>query len=101
MAQMLRLLISWHACTYPLFSSEASRFRPNLPSRQALFNRLMKSKAIEKVIEDEAKSKSVPIEKVRKEAHAIMDEIAANFSYSLIKNGERYSAGCGIVFTKA
>lgn len=62
---------------------------PNLPSRQALFNRLMKSKAIEKVIEDEAKSKGVPIEKVRKEAHAIMDEIAANFSYSLIKNGER------------
>lgn len=62
---------------------------PNLPSRQALFNRLMKSKAIEKVIMDEANSKDVPIEKVRKEAHAIMDEIAANFSYSLIKNGER------------
>ncbi|OAJ94316.1 glycerol-3-phosphate 1-O-acyltransferase [Vibrio bivalvicida] len=62
---------------------------PNLPSRQALFNRLMKSKAIEKVIMDEANSKDIPIEKVRKEAHAIMDEIAADFSYSLIKNGER------------
>ena len=62
---------------------------PNLPNRQALFNRLMKSKAIEKAIEDEAKSKNISIEKARKEAHAIMDEIAADFSYSLIKNGER------------
>lgn len=62
---------------------------PNLPSRQALFDRLMKSKAIEKAIEDEAKSKNISIEKARKDAHAIMDEIAADFSYSLIKNGER------------
>ncbi len=59
---------------------------PNLPSRQALFNRLIESKAIEKVIEDEAKSKNIPIEKMRKEAHSIMDEIAADFSYSLVKN---------------
>lgn len=62
---------------------------PNLPSRQALFKRLMKSEAIEKAIRDEANSKDIPIEKARKEAHAIMDEIAADFSYSLIKNGER------------
>lgn len=62
---------------------------PNLPSRQALFKRLMKSQAIEKVIEDEAKAKNVSIEKMRKEAHAIMDEIAADFSYSLVKNGDR------------
>ncbi len=62
---------------------------PNLPSRQALFKRLMKSKAIEKAIEDEAKAKDISIEKARKEAQNIMDEIAADFSYSLIKNGER------------
>ncbi|WP_208640378.1 glycerol-3-phosphate 1-O-acyltransferase PlsB [Vibrio aquaticus] len=62
---------------------------PNLPSRQALFDRLMKSKAIEKAIQDEANAKNIPIEKARKEAQAIMDEIAADFSYSLIKNGER------------
>ncbi|KGY06832.1 glycerol-3-phosphate 1-O-acyltransferase PlsB [Vibrio sinaloensis] len=62
---------------------------PNLPSRQALFKRLMKSEAIEQAILDEANSKDIPIEKARKEAHAIMDEIAADFSYSLIKNGER------------
>lgn len=32
---------------------------PNLPSRQALFSRLMKSKAIEKAIEDEANEKGI------------------------------------------
>ncbi|UUM30738.1 glycerol-3-phosphate 1-O-acyltransferase PlsB [Vibrio japonicus] len=62
---------------------------PNLPSRQALFNRLMKSKAIEKAIEDESKAKNISIEKARKEAQDIMDEIAADFSYSLVKNGDR------------
>ncbi|MGY3571007.1 glycerol-3-phosphate 1-O-acyltransferase PlsB [Vibrio sp. SCSIO 43135] len=62
---------------------------PNLPNRQALFNRLIQSEVIEKAIEDEAKTKNISIEKARKEAHDIMDEIAADFSYSLIKNGER------------
>ncbi|WP_045420719.1 glycerol-3-phosphate 1-O-acyltransferase PlsB [Vibrio jasicida] len=62
---------------------------PNLPQRQVLFARLMKSPAIEKAIEDEAQSKDISIEKARKEAHNIMDEIAADFSYSLVKNGDR------------
>ncbi|USD65399.1 glycerol-3-phosphate 1-O-acyltransferase PlsB [Vibrio sp. SCSIO 43136] len=62
---------------------------PNLPNRQVLFNRLLKSEAIKKAIEDEASSKNISIEKAQKEAHAIMDEIAANFSYSLVKNGDR------------
>ncbi|MEZ9060009.1 glycerol-3-phosphate 1-O-acyltransferase PlsB [Vibrio pelagius] len=62
---------------------------PNLPSRQALFNRLLKSEAIKKAIEDEAKSKNISIEKASKEAQNIMDEIAADFSYSLIKRGEK------------
>ncbi|MFA0141647.1 glycerol-3-phosphate 1-O-acyltransferase PlsB [Vibrio kanaloae] len=62
---------------------------PNLPSRQALFNRLLKSEAIKKAIEDEAKLKNISVEKASKEAQDIMDEIAANFSYSLIKRGEK------------
>jgi len=62
---------------------------PNLPQRQVLFARLMKSPAIEKAIEDEAQSKNISIEKARKEAHEIMDEIAADFSYGLVKNGDR------------
>ncbi|MCF7484091.1 glycerol-3-phosphate 1-O-acyltransferase PlsB [Vibrio sp. J1-1] len=62
---------------------------PNLPQRQVLFARLMKSPAIELAIADEAKSKNISIEKARKEAHDIMDEIAANFSYGLVKRGDR------------
>lgn len=62
---------------------------PNLPSRQALFDRLLKSEAIKKAIEDEAEAKNISIEKASKEAQDIMDEIAANFSYSLIKRGEK------------
>ena len=62
---------------------------PNLPNRQALFNRLLKSQAIEKVILEEAKIRNVEVEEVRKEAMGIMEEIATNFSYSLIKNGNR------------
>lgn len=62
---------------------------PNLPQRQVLFARLMKSPAIEQAIEEEAKSKNISIEKARKEAHDIMDEIAADFSYGLVKKGDR------------
>ncbi|MGF1752945.1 glycerol-3-phosphate 1-O-acyltransferase PlsB [Vibrio makurazakiensis] len=62
---------------------------PSLPSRQALFDRLLKSEAIKKAIEDEASSKNISIEKANKEAQAIMDEIAADFSYSLIKRGSK------------
>ncbi|PSU49777.1 glycerol-3-phosphate 1-O-acyltransferase [Photobacterium frigidiphilum] len=63
---------------------------PRLPDRQALFKRLLASKAIEKVVREEAESRDVPVEKVRKEAIDMMEEIAANFSYSLIKNAERF-----------
>ncbi|UTV27848.1 glycerol-3-phosphate 1-O-acyltransferase PlsB [Photobacterium atrarenae] len=63
---------------------------PKLPDRHMLFKRLLASKAIEKVVTEEAQSRDVPIEKVRKEAIDMMEEIAANFSYSLIKRGDRF-----------
>ncbi|WP_315918937.1 glycerol-3-phosphate 1-O-acyltransferase PlsB [Vibrio fluvialis] len=62
---------------------------PNLPQRYQLFQRLMNSPAIEKAIEDEAASKNISLEKARKEAHDMLDEIAADFSYSLVKKGDR------------
>ncbi|HDM8040853.1 TPA: glycerol-3-phosphate 1-O-acyltransferase PlsB [Vibrio fluvialis] len=62
---------------------------PNLPQRYQLFQRLMNSPAIEKAIADEAASKNISLEKARKEAHDILDEIAADFSYSLVKKGDR------------
>ncbi|MGF1685225.1 glycerol-3-phosphate 1-O-acyltransferase PlsB [Photobacterium japonica] len=63
---------------------------PKLPDRQALFKRLLESKAIEKVVAEEAASRDVPIEKVRKEAIDMMEEIATDFSYSLIRHGQRF-----------
>ena len=62
---------------------------PNLPQRQVLFARLMQSPAIEQAIENEARSKDISLEKAHRMAHDIMDEIAADFSYGLVKNGDR------------
>lgn len=63
---------------------------PNLPDRERLFSRLLASQAIQKAIEDEASSKNTTIEKAYKEAHAMLDEIASDFSYSLVKKGDRF-----------
>ncbi|MBM7038660.1 glycerol-3-phosphate 1-O-acyltransferase PlsB [Vibrio ulleungensis] len=61
---------------------------PNLPNRDVLFDRLVKSEAIKKAIEHESKTKNISLEKAEHEAHKILDEIAANFSYGLIKKGD-------------
>ncbi len=61
---------------------------PDLPNRQLLFKRLLRSPVIEQAINEHAESNNVSIEKSRKEAHAIMDEIAADFSYNLVKSGK-------------
>ncbi|MGF1779583.1 glycerol-3-phosphate 1-O-acyltransferase PlsB [Vibrio nomapromontoriensis] len=61
---------------------------PNLPNRQVLFQRLLNSQVIEQAIQDHAQSNDIPVEKVRKEAQQIMDEIAADFSYRLVKIGD-------------
>ncbi|MBE1276064.1 glycerol-3-phosphate 1-O-acyltransferase PlsB [Enterovibrio baiacu] len=58
---------------------------PGLPNRQALFKRLLASKAIAKVVEEEAETRDVAVEKVRKEAIDMMEEIAADFSPSMIR----------------
>ncbi|OBT12947.1 glycerol-3-phosphate 1-O-acyltransferase [Vibrio sp. UCD-FRSSP16_10] len=60
---------------------------PSLPSRDVLFKRLIKSEAINKAIANEAAEKDISIEKAEQQAFKIMDEIAAKFSYSLIKQG--------------
>ncbi|MDR9827369.1 glycerol-3-phosphate 1-O-acyltransferase PlsB [Vibrio sp. FNV 38] len=62
---------------------------PKLPSRQVLVDRLVQSPTIQQAIEDEMVAKGITKEKAQKEAESIIDEIAADFSYSLIKNGER------------
>ncbi|MDI3415248.1 glycerol-3-phosphate 1-O-acyltransferase PlsB [Pantoea sp. V106_11] len=62
---------------------------PRLPARQDLFNRLLQSKAIEKAVEDEARSKKISHEKAQQNAIEIMEEIAANFSYEAIRVTDR------------
>ncbi|GAD90982.1 MULTISPECIES: glycerol-3-phosphate 1-O-acyltransferase PlsB [Vibrio] len=60
---------------------------PNLPNREVLFKRLIKSEAINKAIAEEAAEKNISVEKAEQQALKIIDEIAAKFSYSLIKQG--------------
>ncbi|MFB6325926.1 glycerol-3-phosphate 1-O-acyltransferase [Pantoea deleyi] len=62
---------------------------PRLPARQDLFNRLLQSKAIEKAVEDEARSKKISHEKAQQNAIEMMEEIAANFSYEAIRVTDR------------
>lgn len=62
---------------------------PRLPARQAMFDKLLSSKTIEKAIEDEAKQKKIPIDKAKKSAEAMLKEIAANFSYETARITDR------------
>ena len=62
---------------------------PRLPARQDLFNKLLQSKAIEKAVEDEARSKKISHEMAQKNAVAMMEEIAADFSYEAIRITDR------------
>lgn len=62
---------------------------PRLPARQDLFNKLLQSKAIEKAVEEEARSKKVSHEKAQQNAVEMMEEIAADFSYEAIRITDR------------
>ncbi|MEM8082046.1 hypothetical protein Q4R48_17445, partial [Morganella morganii] len=50
---------------------------------------LLKSKAIEKAVEDEAKAKKITIEKARQNAVSMMNEVAANFTYDALRVADR------------
>ncbi|MBN6075605.1 glycerol-3-phosphate 1-O-acyltransferase PlsB [Aggregatibacter actinomycetemcomitans] len=63
---------------------------PRLPNRQAMFNKLLQQPVILAAIEDEAKSKNISVEKARKEAEKILDEIAANVSYEGLRVADRF-----------
>ncbi|MQL50289.1 glycerol-3-phosphate 1-O-acyltransferase PlsB [Photorhabdus khanii] len=62
---------------------------PRLPVRQELFNKLLASKAIEKAVTDEARSKKISHEKAQQNAVNMMEEIAANFSYETVRLSDR------------
>ncbi|PWC17897.1 glycerol-3-phosphate 1-O-acyltransferase PlsB [Brenneria corticis] len=62
---------------------------PRLPVRQELFNKLLNSKAIKKAIDDEARSKKLSHERAQQNAIALLEEIAADFSYEAVRLSDR------------
>ncbi|MDH2999145.1 glycerol-3-phosphate 1-O-acyltransferase [Pasteurellaceae bacterium LFhippo2] len=62
---------------------------PQLPDRQAMFNKLLQSPTILAAIEEEAKNPKSSPEKARKEAEKIMDEIAANVRHESLRTADR------------
>ncbi|NMP33076.1 glycerol-3-phosphate 1-O-acyltransferase PlsB [Thalassotalea sp. M1531] len=62
---------------------------PRLMHRQQMFTALFANPSIKRLIADEVKSKKLSEEKVKKQALAIMDEIAGDYRESMIRLGER------------
>ncbi|WP_061782932.1 glycerol-3-phosphate 1-O-acyltransferase PlsB [Shewanella putrefaciens] len=63
---------------------------PLLPNRQALFDSLLKSESLRKAIQEEAVSKKISETQARETAIEYLDEIAANYSDSLVRIAERF-----------
>ena len=62
---------------------------PRLMHRQQMFTALLANPSIKRLIDDEVKNKGASREKVRKDALKIMDEIAGDYSVSMVRLGER------------
>lgn len=58
---------------------------PRLPVRQEMLNGLLKKPGLAEAIEEEAKSKNISQEKAQRNALAMLNEIAANFSYRMLR----------------
>lgn len=63
---------------------------PKLWRKQQLVNGILGAKTVKKAIEDEAKSKGIPLSQAKQNAVALVNEIAADYSDSLIRFGERF-----------
>jgi glycerol-3-phosphate O-acyltransferase len=63
---------------------------PQLPNRQALFDSLLQSDSLKKAIQEEAASKKISETQARATAIEYLDEIAANYSDSLVRIVERF-----------
>jgi glycerol-3-phosphate O-acyltransferase len=62
---------------------------PRLIHRQQMFTALFANPAVKRIISDEAKSKNISTDKVKKQALGMMEEIAGDYSVSLVRLGER------------
>jgi len=62
---------------------------PRLIHRQQMFTALFANPSVMRIIKDEAKSKNLSTEQVKKQAQKMMEEIAGDYSVSLVRLGER------------
>jgi glycerol-3-phosphate O-acyltransferase len=58
---------------------------PKLPVRQEMLNKLLSNPALVDAIQEEAKSKNISQDKAKKNALSLLNEIAANFSYRMLR----------------
>lgn len=58
---------------------------PTLPIRQQMLKKLLNNQEISEAIKEEAKSKNISLEKAKKNALFMLNEIAANFTYRALK----------------
>lgn len=62
---------------------------PRLMHRQQMFTALFANASIKRLISDEAKTKGISKSQVKKQALAMMDEIAGDYRESVVRFGER------------
>lgn len=62
---------------------------PRLIHRQQMFTALFANPSVMRIIKDEAKSKNLSTAQVKKQAQTMMEEIAGDYSVSLVRLGER------------
>lgn len=63
----------------------AASVGPKLPVRQEMLNKLLTNPALAETIQEEAKSKHIGLDKAKKNALSLLNEIAANFSYRMLR----------------
>ena len=63
----------------------AASVGPKLPVRQEMLNKLLANPALAEAIQEEAKSKDISLDKAKKNALSLLNEIAANFSYRMLR----------------
>ncbi len=62
---------------------------PRLIHREQMFTALFANPSVKRIISDEAKSKNTSEDKIKKQAQEMMEEIAGDYSVSLVRIGER------------
>lgn len=63
---------------------------PRLPNRVAMFNKILASDVVQEVIQDEASTKKISVDKAKDNAEKILKEIAADMNYGSLRIADRF-----------